>query len=513
MYLKHYRLRESPFNITPDPSFLYRSPSHDEALAAVTYGVDKRKGFIIITGEVGSGKTTILRAFLDAADPEQTHAVYVLNPELSFEELVGMVFRELSLPDPPSGLTAAVEELQRRLIEIYEHGRRVVVVIDEAQRVPVETLERLRVFSNLETSKEKLLQIVLCGQPEFDQLLERPELRQLRQRVALRATIQLLTRQQSRAYVEHRLSCVGSSASSVFTAAALRCIIRHARGNPRVINTLCDNALIAGYAAHERPTTAKTVRAVAADLDRMPRNAGWRRAVAGGALACVFVAVWAVYHARMATGSFDHVGNESTPSDRGALLSTLRPASPQAVQAESGAGIGGESFSVPDVEPALDQERELVGDTQPSPMPEARPEAAVDGGSPANAGEVSPASVDVSSLPLPLRSATIMDDPDYEFDRTLPDDGEEQEMTAPRQRDEPPMTVMVRKGDTLGQLVRQVYGKATPDLVKRVLEFNPHVRDADSIYSGDTLMMPKPDEGMRGVPDVQAIDTAHVSGS
>jgi len=289
MYLKYYLLREAPFGITPDPAFLYLSPSHKEALASVLYGIGKRKGFITITGEVGCGKTTVLRAILKRTDPERVTAVYLFNPELSFAGLVRAIFQELGLEAPANNdLDAAVRHLHHFLIEKYREGRHVVLMIDEAQRMAVGTLERLRILSNLETAKDKLLQIVLCGQPEFEQLLARHELRQLRQRVAVRATIRPLSRAESKAYIERRLRKVRYGRTPVFSSAALKRIVRHAKGNPRTINIVCDNALVAGYSYQEKPITGKTVKEVIAGLDSSRRVAIPRWALVGGAV-CLLV--------------------------------------------------------------------------------------------------------------------------------------------------------------------------------------------------------------------------------
>jgi len=297
MYLKYYLLREAPFGITPDPAFLYLSPSHKEALAAVLYGIENRRGFITITGEVGCGKTTVLRAILKRIDTQRVTAVYLFNPELSFAGLVRALFLELGLEAPASNdLDAAVRRLHHYLIDHYRQRKHVVLMIDEAQRMPVATLERLRILSNLETSKDKLLQIVLCGQPEFEQLLARHELRQLRERIAVRGAIRPLTDQESGAYIEHRLARVSYGRTPVFTPAALKRIVRCAKGNPRIINIVCDNALVAGYSYGEKPITGKTVKEVIAGLDAKARGTIPRWALAGAAgfllVSAASIALW-----------------------------------------------------------------------------------------------------------------------------------------------------------------------------------------------------------------------------
>ena len=195
MYLDFYHLKREPFQVTPDPEFLYLSPSHKEALAAIVYGVEQRKGIIAVTGEVGTGKTTILRSYLGQADPERLKSAYVFNPNVSFPVLLQTIFQELGIPPESGEASEMVDRFHRYLIEEYEKDHTVVLFIDEAQNMPVETLENLRMLSNLESSEDKLLQIVLCGQPELESLLGRNELRQLKSRIAVRANISPLSRQ------------------------------------------------------------------------------------------------------------------------------------------------------------------------------------------------------------------------------------------------------------------------------------------------------------------------------
>ena len=234
MYLDFYHLKREPFRITPDPEFLYLSPSHKEALAAIAYGVEQRKGIIAVTGEVGTGKTTILRYYLGKADPERLKAAHVFNPAVSFPVLLQTIFRELGIPFESGEAGGMVDRFHGYLIEEYKKDHTVVLFIDEAQNVPVETLENLRMLSNLESSEDKLLQIVLCGQTELESLLDRNELRQLKSRIAVRATISPLSRKESLAYIRHRLSMSSRKESDIFTKAALERIVRKAKGQPEV---------------------------------------------------------------------------------------------------------------------------------------------------------------------------------------------------------------------------------------------------------------------------------------
>jgi general secretion pathway protein A len=293
MYTKFYGLTEEPFNVTPDPSFLFLSPSHREALVAIMDGVERRKGFIVVTGEVGVGKTTISRAFLDMADRSRFRIVSLVNPEMSFIEMVNAILQEMGLEREPGGVYDRVTRLHAALIDEDKRGRTVVLIIDEAQSIPLETLQDLRMLSNLETPTHKLIQIVLIGQREFEETLDRDELRQFKQRVAIRCRISSFTRAESMKYIKHRLSMVSAKENRVFTWWALRNIVARAGGVPRAINILCDNALMTGFARQKKPVTSGIVKKVAADLGEKQRP-GYQLAAAAvaGLLLIIGLAWW-----------------------------------------------------------------------------------------------------------------------------------------------------------------------------------------------------------------------------
>jgi general secretion pathway protein A len=266
MYLNFYELTREPFHVTPDPDFLYSSESHKQALAAIVYGVKQKKGFITITGPVGSGKTTILRAFLQQADPAELKVIYLFNPAVPFSTLVANLCREFELKPPENDVPAAVEMLYLALADYYGRGWTVVLLIDEAQNMPVETLENLRMLSNFETTHDKLVQIVLAGQPELEELLKQPSLKQLRQRRAIRAAISPLTEKESFSYVKYRIAKAGGD-RALFNKKALEIFAKEARGIPRKLNILCDNALATGYAYGKRRIDAGVAREVIRDLE------------------------------------------------------------------------------------------------------------------------------------------------------------------------------------------------------------------------------------------------------
>jgi len=266
MYLRYYGLKRHPFHITPDPEFLFLSPSHKEAFAAMVYGIETRKGFITVTGEVGTGKTTVLRAGLEQLRSDKLGVVYFFNPEITFEDLLQNLLKELGQSSKGKKVSWMLDCLHWILINHYRRGCNIVLVIDEAQNMPTATLERLRVLSNLETSTQKLLQVVFVGQPEFDAKLRQHSLRQVAQRIAVRATLEPLGRSESEQYIRHRIACAGGYASRVFSAGAMNTAIKYGRGIPRRLNVLCDNALIAGYASHTKPISSQVIHQVAGDL-------------------------------------------------------------------------------------------------------------------------------------------------------------------------------------------------------------------------------------------------------
>lgn len=266
MYRDFYYFKDDPFEITPSPDFFFFSKSHREALAAVIYGVKKRKGFITVISDVGLGKTTVVRHYLAKIADENIKVIYIFNSNVSFKGLLKIIYQELDLNKKRRDDYEKVNHLHKVLIDEYKEGRNIVFIVDEAQNMPVETLENLRMLSNLETSSEKLIQIVLIGQPELEDVLNSYELRQLKQRIAVRATITRLSKKESLEYIQHRLSKVDAGNKQIFTNRALELIIEQAKGVPRVLNILCDNALITGYGYQKNPIDSKIIKEVLNDF-------------------------------------------------------------------------------------------------------------------------------------------------------------------------------------------------------------------------------------------------------
>ena len=236
MYLDFYGFREKPFNLTPDPRFVFLSRNHREAFAHLLYGISNRVGFISLTGEVGSGKTTVLRALLNQLDADRYRTALIFNPRLSGPELLQSINRELGISSPSSDHSSPLDALNSFLLQQNAEGRIVVLVIDEVQNLEAPVLEQIRLISNLETDREKLIQIVLSGQPEFAQTLEKKEMRQLSQRITVRYHLQPLDFQDTVGYINHRLVTAGGKGGDLFSRKALKRIYHFSQGLPRLIN-------------------------------------------------------------------------------------------------------------------------------------------------------------------------------------------------------------------------------------------------------------------------------------
>ncbi|MCC5828212.1 MAG: AAA family ATPase [Phycisphaeraceae bacterium] len=268
MYLDYYGLKIEPFSITPDPRFLYFTRRHREALDHILYGIQGRKGFIQITGEVGSGKTTLCRALLDRLDPPRYQTALILNPCLTELEMLRSILAELHLPArADEDRLTLLERLNAFLLEQARLDRDVILIIDEAQNMSLELLEQVRMLSNLETDQRKLLQIILVGQPELREKLDDPRLRQLRQRILVRFHLTALSYDEMNEYIQHRLRLSGAARRLQFDRAALRAIFRYTRGTPRLINAVCDKTLLLGYVRQTDRFKGRQVRLAIRELE------------------------------------------------------------------------------------------------------------------------------------------------------------------------------------------------------------------------------------------------------
>jgi general secretion pathway protein A len=277
MYCEFYGFREKPFNITPNPRFIFLSKNHREAFAHLLYGIDNHAGFIELTGEVGTGKTTVLRTLFEQLDERGIRTALIFNPCLSAQELMRSINREFGIPWEGLNSSELLDHLNRFLLTENGAGRTVVLVIDEAQNLEPQVLEQVRLISNLETKTDKLIQIVLAGQPELKKLLGRTELRQLAQRITVSYHLPPLDFEDTKAYIEHRLEVAGDWRAAAFAPQALRRVFRRSGGTPRLINIVCDRALLFGYVAESREISGRMVKAAVAEIRREDRQGGLLR--------------------------------------------------------------------------------------------------------------------------------------------------------------------------------------------------------------------------------------------
>lgn len=270
MYLDFFDIKETPFSITPDPRYLYLSPRHQEALAHLLYAVTGSGGFVMLSGEVGAGKTTLCRSFLEHV-PDDVDIALIVNPRLDELELMLTILDELSIarPSAPHTLKTTFDALNAYLLKAHAKNRRTVLIIDEAQNLSASLLELIRLLTNLETAKTKLLQIILIGQPELETVLARPELRQISQRITARYALRALSRKETGKYIYHRLEVAGL-AKRLFTTRAIRAVYRHTQGVPRLINTICDRALLGAYVNGRQKIDAAIVKKAIHEVGRGP---------------------------------------------------------------------------------------------------------------------------------------------------------------------------------------------------------------------------------------------------
>ena len=416
MYLDYYQLTKEPFHITPNLDFLFLSPSQREALASIIYGVKHKKGFIAIIGEVGVGKTTILRSYLDQADKQLLKTIYIFHANLSFKELLKTMYQDLGITPETDDLVDMVNRLQLILIDEYKQGHIVALIIDEAQHMTEETLENLRMLSNLETSEDKLLQIVLVGQPEFEAKLNLWELRQLTQRIVLRTHILPFSRRESVEYIQHRLAKAGRQDITLFTKSALNHIMRRARGIPRVMNILCDNALITGFGYQEKRISARTAKEVIADFEgkkKKPVLFKWLLASSSLILLAGYIFLISPFKDQVLSNS-----DQKTIS-------------------------GNPAPSVNPIEKVV--------------VPETVKTAPV---------EIAPVKTDIKLTP-------------------------EERKPKPVIKSKFPVKRVIKKGDTLYSLVRDVYGTANKELIERVKQQNKQIKKDNKIVVGDKLSFPE----------------------
>ncbi len=358
MYASHFGLSESPFSITPDSRFLYMSVRHREALAHLLYGITGGGGFVQLTGEVGTGKTTTCRYLLEQLPPDVDIAL-ILNPKLTALELLASVCDELriSYPAGTTSLKVLVDELYRHLLGAHARARRTVLIIDEAQNLTVEVLEQIRLLTNLETAREKLLQIILIGQPELSQLLEQPALRQLAQRVTARYHLLPFSPPETRGYILHRMDVAGQR-TVAFSEAAMREVHRLSGGVPRLINVICDRALLGAYAHDLHRIEPGTVRTAASEVLGRTVRSRYVLPLAGGVAAMALAALGVLGWTVLGVPGSARVAAPPQPGAATVPAASVRPA-----EARAGAGAARVSLQTTSDAPPPPRLGQLLADT------------------------------------------------------------------------------------------------------------------------------------------------------
>ncbi len=362
MYEQHFGLTERPFSIAPDPRFLYMSQRHREALAHLLYGVGEGGGFVQLTGEVGTGKTTICRSLLGQL-PDNVDVALILNPRVSSLELISTLCDELqiSYPAGTNSIKVLTDALNEYLIEAHAKGRRTVLVIDEAQNLDADALEQVRLLTNLETTQEKLLQIILIGQPELRDLLAREDLRQLSQRITARYHLEPISSEDTAAYIRHRLEVCGGT-EMVFNDKAVKLIQGYSDGIPRLINVICDRSLLGAYVEGKRVVNSKIVRRAAAEIlpeetKTAPEKITWW-STALVAIVSVMLALW------LAPVLLEKLNKPSIASKAVVpSLATVKGQSPETVSPPQAAGVLSVAALADDTEPETPELSEIIEDT------------------------------------------------------------------------------------------------------------------------------------------------------
>jgi general secretion pathway protein A len=476
-YGEFYGFRTAPFHVTPDAALLFPTATHQAALGAIEYGIKAGKGFVVVTGEVGVGKTTVLRSCLDRMDSARTRLIYLYNPDLTTVELYNTLLDELE-PELRASIKPCdtLRALLRALLETHQAGTEVILAVDEAQNMPNQTLESLRILSNLETTQTKLLQIILVGQPELDAKLRNHSLRQLRQRIAVRARIRPLTFRQSCQYIQHRAASAGRSASRpLFTRPALRYLARAARGIPRTINICCDNALINGYGNAAQRIGLRIVREVCGSLGY--RAPVWRVPTIIAALVLLCCGV-------LLAGAW----LPGLPGTSLARLATL-------VQRQELRIVAPVAAAANAVTTAINNASEPTPAASPSAVPAPADSTAPNMAS-ASAGQV-PAPADGASLnmasaaadgvsaPADTRTAVAAHAASHDAAGPTSAAG-----AAPTGGTTHRRHWLVSRGDSVYKACLRTYGYCDETMLQAVLADNPQLPPSAVVYPGDVLVLP-----------------------
>jgi len=559
MYTEFYQMTERPFNVTPDPKFLYLNARYREAIASLNYGISQRKGFITLIGEAGTGKTTLLKRLLEDLDPK-TKTVFIFNTNVSFEEILEYIFAEFDLAVHNGKKLYMLQRLNTFLLEELRNGGNVALLIDEAQDLEFSVLEDLRLLSNLETAKEKILQIVLSGQPELGQKLSNPILRQLRQRISINCRLLPLSREEIAEYLQFRLQAAGCPDLKLFSRDAEERVYHFSRGVPRLVNVVCDNALVIGYALGKKRIGADLIDEAAADLlpveileadsaetitvtssaPSAPRRSStpWQPRAAIGALVLLALAIGGISITRSSGPVPAAAPTEQVRASNPGALDFVPPAAPHgATEAERGGAMGvipvevpptlairdpREDFIQPDEELAAARRREAleaarrelaleaelasVGQ-QADEIEEPEPVNAAPAVAPAEAPRVAAVEVAVPAparepVPEPVRApVAVAPAPAAPRPAAVPvaPPPPRPEPVAPRgtlRLDGVPFArITVQTGDSISGIAQRKYGQATPTILDLLMLANPQLRDIDVVSAGETIRLPQLSDG------------------
>jgi general secretion pathway protein A len=486
MYSSFYGFSEKPFEVTPDPKFLYLNPGHRETLASLLYGIRERRGFIAVLGEAGTGKTTLLRSVLESLE-EDVKTAYVFNTDVTFEEMLHMALADLGLAREKEsvGKVEALQRLNELAIRQLSAGGNVVIMVDEAQNLDRRCMENLRLLSNLETSKHKLIQIILSGQPELEEKLRRPDLRQLSQRINLRRTILPFDEKETRDYIRHRLHVARYEGPALFTGEAETLIWEYSGGIPRKINTVCDNALLTGYGLKKRKIGGDTVREVIDDLTRNPFPELTGDRPDGAALA-----------------------QPPRPPRRFGSVPFILLVACLSLLAGFGLGLLGLHLKGEDALRFRNDVRAVIPEVQaglsdPVPLP-GKPPVAERTSAPPEALAMAPPQRDLQSASASPDPAVKGVEPPVASDQ--PESPPLEEGPGTKGNDQGGLAthpapvpsdpvregtvVTAGEGDTLAKIIARNYGRYDKALERKVLEANPRIKDPDLIYVRQRITMP-----------------------
>jgi general secretion pathway protein A len=494
MYESFYGFKEKPFNITPDPRFLYLSRTHKEALAQLIYGIRERKGFVVLSGEVGTGKTTIVRALLERLD-ENCQVAYIFNTRLSVVDFLKYVCHDFGLRIKGESKIDYLIKLHDFLIESHNDGKTATLIVDEAQNLDASLFEEIRMLTNLETSSHKLLQIFLVGQPELNEHLEKSELWQLKQRISTRYHLISLDRQETKEYIETRMRVAGAKRLNCFTEGAVQKIYDYSHGIPRMINNLCDNSLLIGYAMDAPVINEKIVRESGADLnlevtvkspktDRRTKTEGDRRhSIVYASLVIILIGLVTTGVILFLSGKFNIPQRFLKPFE------TVKPFL-KGESRDEGKDTGLENIRV------IIEEKDKT-----EPKPQSRADVPGD----ADTGERLPLKTKHASTEAQSKGGLIPDSLVAEF---IPLKGPLQE-TNGRSGDSEVYVMpagasglltretVIREGDTVSRIILREFGRVDGPLLEAVRRVNPELEDLDEISVGQRIRVPIDPDGVR----------------